>query len=186
MSLVTLPAATDPTLEGFVVWVYAVMGVPATALPSDSIYLQLAYDESVNITYGGLKLVPNMSPQAPFTDNTTDPPTVTQRPRSPSIYSIAVYNLGGHLLATTAADDPNADPPQVPPTFWADLREKLNMNSMSLGLVTSASDQGTSAGQQIPNQIANLTLMGLDMLRTPWGRRYMQIVGQWGTLWGLS
>ena len=60
------------------------------------------------------------------------------------------------------------------------------MNVLSYGMVTSASDQGTSAGQQIPDQIANLTLMGLDMMKTPWGRMYLMIAGQWGTLWGIS
>jgi hypothetical protein len=158
----------DPTLAGFTAWVYAVMGVPQSVLPPDSIYLQLAYDTSVNLVYTGLKCVPNTSQGTP---------------QSPSIYSICVYNLGGHILCSIAQDDPNADPPS---TFWADLRDKLNMNVLSYGMVTSASDQGTSAGQQIPDQIANLTLMGLDMMKTPWGRMYVMIAGQWGTLWGIS
>lgn len=158
----------DPTLAGFTTWVYKVMGVPQAVLPPNSVYIKLAYDTSVNLVYYGLKGVPN-----------TSQPT----PQSPSIYALAVYNLGGHILCTIAQDDPLADPPS---TFWADLRDKLQMNVLSYGMVTSASDQGTSAGQQIPDQIANLTLMGLDMMKTPWGRMYLMIAGQWGTLWGIS
>ena len=147
------------------------MGVPEGALPPDSIYLQLSYDTALNLVYTGLTQVLNLSRASP---------------QSPSIYSLCVYNLGGHILCTIAQDDPNAMPPQDPPTFWADLREKLQMNVMSYGIVNSASDQGTSASQQIPSQIADMTLLGLDMLKTPWGRFYMMIAGQWGTLWGIS
>ena len=180
------PPVVDPSLARFTQWVYTFMGVPQTALPPDSPFLQMAYDESINLVYRGLKLVPNYSNPPPYIDSRVDPPVSVQRPKSPSIYAICVYNLGGHILATIAMDDPDATPPTDPPTFWADLRAKLKMNEASLGLVTSASDQGTSAGQQIPSQIADMTLMGLDLMKTPWGRRYMQIAGQWGTLWGIS
>jgi hypothetical protein len=177
--LVVPVTAPDPTVEGFTNWVYLVMAVPQSVLPIDSIYLQMAYDEALNLTYGGLQMVPNLS---------TLPPAPAPPPnQSPSIYAVAVYNLGGHILVTTAEDDPNAvPPPPNAPTFWSDLRTKLGLNVLSYGFVSSASDQGTSASQQIPTQIADMTLMGLDLLKTPWGRRYMQIVGQWGTLWGIS
>jgi hypothetical protein len=171
--------APDPTVEGFTNWVYAVMGAPQSVLPVDSPYLQMAYDEALNLTYAGLQAVPNLS--------VLPPPPAAPPNQSPSIYAIALYNLGGHILVTIATDDPDAaPPPDNAATFWADLREKLGMNVMSYGFVSSASDQGTSASQQIPSQIADMTLMGLDLLKTPWGRRYMQIVGQWGTLWGIS
>jgi hypothetical protein len=35
-------------------------------------------------------------------------------------------------------------------------------------------------------QMAGLTLMGLQLLKTPWGRTYLQIAGQWGYVWGLT
>ena len=165
------PTIVHPSIEGFTAWVFRVMGVPTGALAPDTPYLQLAYDEALNVAYVGLAWVPNWS---------------IANPKSPSIYAIAVYNLGGHILASIAVDDPDAVPPTTPPTFWADLRDKLQMNSLSIGFVTSASDQGTSAGQQIPNAIADMTLMGLDLMKTPWGRRYMTIAGQWGNLWGIS
>ena len=78
---------------------------------------------------------------------TPPPPIVYQ---TMSIYAICVYNLGGHVLCEIAADDPNLPPPFN--TFWADLRKQLGLNSFNFGIITSASDQGTSAGQQIPSQ----------------------------------
>jgi hypothetical protein len=179
-------SAPDPTLAGFTNWVTLVMGVPESVLPVDSPYLQLAYDEALNLTYTGLQQVPNLAARPVYPAHPIAP-TPPARVGAPSIYAIAVYNLGGHILVTIAMDDPEAQPPPPnAPTFWADLRNSLNMNVLSYGFVSSASDQGTSASQQIPNQIADMTLMGLDLLKTPWGRRYMQIVGQWGTLWGIS
>ena len=191
----------EPSLPGFALWVYSVMGVPREVLPIDSIYLQLAFDESVNIAYVGLKLIKNRSPWRLATARPGDlppvvnpspplptPPAVLPPPRrlvkSPSIYAIAVYNLAGHILCGIAADDPTLPPPLD--TFWSDLRTKLGLNSFNYGLVTSASDQGTSAGQQIPSQIADMTMMGLGLLGTPWGRMYVMIAGQWGNIWGIS
>ena len=200
----------DPSYPGFVTWVHSVMGVPDEVMRDISIldpYLEMAYDTSINMTYIGLKLVKNrapyrflvrqLEPPAPpaVTPPMVEPPVVSNpiQPTPPtpllyqtmSIYSIAVYNLGGHVLCEIAVDDPNLPPPFN--TFWADLRQRLGMNSMSLGLITSASDQGTSAGQQIPSQIMDMTLMGLSLLKTPWGRMYLMIAGQWGAPpWGIS
>ena len=201
--------AEDPTYAGFVTWVHSVMGVPDQVMRDISIldpYLEMAYDTSINMTYIGLKLVQNRAPYRFLVrEPPTPPPVVTPpiveppevshpiQPTPPtpliyqtmSIYSVAVYNLGGHVLCEIAVDDPNLPPPFN--TFWADLRQRLGMNSMSLGIVTCASDQGTSAGQQIPSQIMDMTLMGLSLLKTPWGRMYLMIAGQWGAPpWGIS
>lgn len=199
----------DPSYAGFVTWVQSVMGVPDEVMRDVAFldpYLEMAYDTSINITYIGLKLVRNRAPyrflirKPPVpppvvTPPIVDPPVVAPPIQPPvpepllyqtmSIYSICVYNLGGHVLCDIAVDDPNLPPPFN--TFWADLRHRLGMNTMSLGIVTSASDQGTSAGQQIPSQIMDMTLMGLSLLHTPWGRMYLMIAGQWGTPpWGIS
>jgi hypothetical protein len=187
-AVIVHPVSEEPTLAGFTAWVYAFMGVPKSALPPDSPYLQLSYDTSVNVAYVGLKLVKNRSPPRtpPHPEQPIYPAPPGRRFQSPSIYALAVYNLGGHILCNTAMDDPDAVPPQVPPTFWADLRTKLNLNSFSLGLITSAADQGTSAGQMIPDMIQNMSLMNLWLLQTPWGRMYLMLAGQWGTIWGKS
>jgi hypothetical protein len=148
---------TFPTWTGW--WLPSIMGVPAADMP-DAQTLQSAYDTSLNEALPELQLVPS-------------------QPTSPSIYAIAVYNLGGDVLAEMAQDTP-------PETYWTDLRKSLGINSFTPGIVSSASDQGTSEGMSIPDQIQNMTLFDLQLAKTPWGRRYLAIAGEWGTYWNIS
>ena len=151
-----------PTFDGFKWFVSNIMAVPGSSMPDDS-WLQAAYDESINLTYDQLANIPS-------------------QPTTPTIYAFAVYNLGCALLLDFAQDDPN-NPNSV---FWTNLRNTLGINSFSFGLITSAADQGTSESSYIPNQIKNMTLMDLQLAKSPWGRKYLMIAGQWGTLWGLT
>lgn len=148
-----------PTFEGFKWFVTNIMFVPAEAMPNDT-FLQTVYDESLNLAYVGLATIPS-------------------QPTSPSIYAWAVYNLGGHFLVEIAPDVPGS-------TYWEDLRDKLKIYSFTPGLMTGAADQGTSQTMKIPSQLDGLTMMGLELLKTPWGRRYLAIAGQWGAIWGLT
>jgi hypothetical protein len=148
-----------PTYEGFVAWVGALMAVPQESIPGEAT-LRAAYAEAVNLTYLGLATIPSY-------------------PGGPTIYAIAVYNLGGAILLEIARDAEGQ-------TFWEDLRNKYGMNSFSYGLITSAADQGTSQGSMIPDQLQGMTLMDLQLLKSPWGRRYLMIAGQWGAIWGIT
>jgi hypothetical protein len=150
----------DPTLTTWTTWwLPMVMGVPAADMP-DATTLQSAYDTSLNLALPELQLVPS-------------------QPTSPTVYAIAVYNLGGDVLAETAQDI-------VPSTYWNDLRKNLGVNDWSFGIINSASDQGTSQGMQLPDYVNGLTMFDLQLSKTPWGRRYLQIAGEWGAVWGLS
>jgi hypothetical protein len=149
----------NPTFAGFEFFVANIMGVPSIDMPDVSV-LQYAYDQAYNLTYSGLMDVPSA-------------------PTSPSIFAMAVYNLGAHWLVETAQDTP-------PSTYWQDLRTKFGLTSFTPGLVNAAHDQGTGEGMAIPPYLLNQTLMGLELLKTPWGRFYMMIAGQWGTLWGIT
>jgi len=153
----------DPTVEGFKFFVENTMQVPTGSMPDDTT-LQIAYDQALNLAYWGLQSVPS-------------------QPTTPSIYAFAVYNLGCAFLLQFAQDDPTAQPPS---TYWSDLRTKLGINSFSFGLINSAHDQGTSMAQYIPEQIRNMTLMDLQLAKSPWGMAYLMIAGQWGTIWGLT
>jgi hypothetical protein len=159
---VGLPAG-DPTFVGFQWFVANIMGIPTASIPPAS-WLQVAYDEAINLTYWALDTVPS-------------------QPTTPSIYAFAVYNLGCAMLLEFAQDDPTAQPPS---TFWSDLRTKLGMNSFSPGLITSASDQGTAESMYIPEQIKGMTMMDLQLAKSPWGRKYLMIAGQWGSIWGIT
>ena len=149
----------DPTFQGFIWWVQAVMGVPNTDMPSNDT-LQVAYDEAINLAYTELSTIPSQA-------------------TSFSIYAQAVYNLGGAFLLEIAPDQPGQ-------TFWSDLRNKLNINSFVPGFINQAHDQGTGEGMYIIKQLAELSLLGLQLIKSPWGRRYLEFAGQWGPIWGLT
>jgi hypothetical protein len=157
-SILAIPPG-DPTFEGFQAWVSAVMAVPNEAMPDVST-LQVAYDQSLNLAYIGLQGVPSQS-------------------TSLSVYAQAVYNLGGAMLLEFAMDNPNS-------TFWQDLRNKLGINSFTPGLVNQAHDQGTGEGMYILPIFSGLTMFGLQLLKSPWGRTYLMIAGEWGPLWGIT
>jgi len=154
----TIPPG-GPTYEGFVAWVTAVMGVPTGNMPDDST-LQVAYNEALNLAYLGLASIPSVS-------------------STMSIYAMAVYNLGGHILVEIAQDAQNQN-------FWSNLRNQFQINSMLPGFITQAHDQGTGEGMYIIKQLEGMTLFGLQLMKTPWGRWYLMIAGQWGTIWGLT
>jgi hypothetical protein len=159
---VGLPAG-GPTFAGFQWFVANIMSVPFPSIPPTS-WLQVAYDEAVNLTYWALGTVPS-------------------QPTTPSIYAFAVYNLGCAMLLEFAQDDTTTNPPG---TFWTNLRNSLGVNSFSFGLITSASDQGTAESMYIPNQIKNMTLMDMQLAKSPWGRKYLMIAGQWGSIWDIT
>jgi len=154
----------DPTIEGFKFFVTNMMGVPTEAMPDDAM-LQMCYDQAYNLAYWGLATIP-------------------YAPLSPSLFAFAVYNLGCAFLVQFAYDDPTAPPPYN--TFWTSLRQKLGIGTMSYGLINSAADQGTSETQYIPDVIKGMTLLDLQLLKSPWGQAYLMIAGEWGSLWGLT
>jgi hypothetical protein len=155
-----LPAG-DPTFAGFQWFVATIMGVPSGSMPPND-WLQIAYDEAINLTYYALASVPS-------------------QPTTPSIYAFAVYNLGCAFLLEYAQDDPTTGD-----TFWSTLRNKLGIDSFLSGLITSAADQGTAESTYIPEQIKGMTLMDLQLAKSPWGRKYLMIAGQWGSIWGIT
>jgi hypothetical protein len=141
------------------------MGVPVEALPDDSVYLSASYNWGLNYTLTNLIEVPNLG-------NGRD------------MYTIAVYNCSAAMLVEIAQDDPTAPPPFN--TYWADLRNKLNINNFIPGTVTSSSDQGTSTSLTLPGFFQDLTLGDLQLMKTPWGRLYLSIAQSWGSIWGIS
>jgi len=38
----------------------------------------------------------------------------------------------------------------------------------------------------IPDAIKGMTLMDLQLAKSPWGRKYLMIAGQWGSIWGIT
>ena len=98
---------------------------------------------------------------------------------NPFMYMLAVYNLAASNLI-------NYTPDQAGQTFFENQRTLWNINSFSAGVVQSAADVSTSASLLTPDFMSGLTLANLQQLKDPWGRRYLQIAQDYGTLWGIT
>lgn len=98
---------------------------------------------------------------------------------SDAIYALTVYNCGGSLLLQFQQDIPGQ-------TFFADARKAYNMNSFVAGVISSASDEGTSESLIVGKGLQNLQLMDLQRLKDPYGRQAWAYLQTIGTLWGLS
>jgi hypothetical protein len=99
---------------------------------------------------------------------------------SPTIYTLAVYNLAADRLINYAPDVAGQ-------TFFQDLRKKLRLSEISVGVPSQASTDGLATGILNPEQMKLFTLGDLQTLKTGPGRQYMsfaQMVGR--TVYGLS
>lgn len=168
-----LPSPPHPSLAGFIAWVRQVMAVPVGALPDNAVVLELAYNTSLLTVNPELDVVQERN--IVYSEGGV--------PRYPSIYTLAVYNLGGDFLVNMAYDMPGG----VPPTYWADLRKGLGLNNFIAGFIQSSSDQGTSQSTAISESLKNMGLADLLHMRTPWGRTYVAIAQKAGeSVWGLT
>lgn len=93
----------------------------------------------------------------------------------PSLYAVAVYNLAASFLINYGTEN-----------VFSGLREKLNLNNFVAGVISASSDNSTSSQRLVPDFFKDLSLADLQMLQDPWGRRYLMIAQQFGSLWGLS
>ncbi|MFV9181301.1 hypothetical protein, partial [Serratia marcescens] len=93
----------------------------------------------------------------------------------PNLYTVAVYNLGASFLVNYGTE----------PVF-AEFRKIYGLNDFTAGVITGASDNATSSQRLVPDFFKNLSLADLQMLKDPYGRRYLMIAEQFGSLWGLS
>lgn len=98
---------------------------------------------------------------------------------SPFLYDQALNNLAGDNLLCWTAD-------QTGQTFFADARKAYGINNFVPGVVQSSEDESTSETQLVPDFFKTLTLSNLQNLKTPYGRQYLAIAQDYGTLWGLT
>lgn len=149
-----------PTLAGFITFLRDIVQIPADVLPDNSPYILYSYQFSQETVYGAICGV------------------------SPFLYSSAIYNLATSILIYTAEDNPALTPPKN--TFFADLRKKYSVDSFVAGVIQSSYDDTTGQTLTVPDFFKSLTLLDLQLLKDPWGRQYLLIAQQWGTIWGLS
>ncbi|MGK0739983.1 hypothetical protein ACSFCX_06565 [Yokenella regensburgei] len=93
----------------------------------------------------------------------------------PNLYSVAVYNLGASFLINYGTE-----------SVFADFRKEYGLNHFTAGVISGASDNATSSQRLVPDFFKNLSLADLQMLKDPYGRRYLMIAEQFGSLWGLT
>lgn len=93
----------------------------------------------------------------------------------PNLYTVAVYNLGASFLINYGTE-----------SVFAEFRKSYGLNNFTAGVITGASDNATSSQRLVPDFFKNLSLADLQMLKDPYGRRYLMIAEQFGSLWGLS
>lgn len=154
-----------PTVEGFLIFIRNAMGISPTILPDNAWSINFSYLLSVEVVYRAIAKA------------------------SPVLYTVAVYNLAGSNLLTYAQDLPDAPPvpgTEPPLPFFQAMRKKWNTNGFVSGVIQSASDVTTSESMVVMEAAKDFTLANLQQIKDPWGRAYLAIAQDTGTLWGLS
>lgn len=153
----------EPTLAGFIAFIRQDMDIDTTVLPDGSAAIETAYRLSCHTVSTLVRIADRF------------------------LYARAIYNLGGDFLINIAPDQ--SDSPtfgQPPLKFFANARREFNTLGWVGGVISSASDNSTSESMVVPKALENLTISDLQRLKTPYGRAYLEIAQQGGTLWGLS
>lgn len=155
-----------PTQAGFLTFIRNSMGISSTVLPDNSDVIATAFQVAMDLT----NIIINQV--------------------SPIQYTLAVYNLGGSNVINYAQD---VTPPvpyktlnETSYTYFDYFRALWKINDFVTGVVESTSDVSTSVSLKVQPALGELTLADLNTLKDPYGRRYLGIAQQFGTLWGLS
>lgn len=64
--------------------------------------------------------------------------------------------------------------------FFANLRKQFNLLSLVAGPVESSHDATTGQTLVVPDFFRSLTFSDLDLMKTPWGQRYLAYAQQYG------
>lgn len=76
---------------------------------------------------------------------------------------------------------------QASEQFFVNARAAYKMSSFVPGVISSASDVGTSAGYDNPDFLKGLTLYDLQLMKSPFGRAYLALAQKYGpNIWGIS
>lgn len=98
---------------------------------------------------------------------------------STDLYTLALNNLAADLLIRWASDQPGQN-------YFANARTAFGLNTFMTGAVSGSKDESTSVSLKMPKFYENLSVFDLQCMQTPYGRQYLAIAQQFGTLWGLT
>ena len=149
-----------PTQAGFTQFLRDQVQIPSSVLPDDSIWITYAYNAALEIVYQPLDCV------------------------SPTMYMLAVYNLGADNVINWTPNNPTLPAPNN--TYFSDTRKQFSINTYKAGVIQSSSDESTSEAMVVPDFYKDMQLSNMQNLLTPYGRAYLGIAQRLGTLWGLS
>lgn len=138
----------QPNIPDFILYLRS-QGVSDVALPDTSPFIEISFSYAVAITLP--------SPMS----------------LDPTIYTLAVYNLGTHMVFVQAPD-------QTGSTFFADERYKLQLNNPRSGVIAQSQDVTTSAAYTVPTFNHQLTLESIYLQLTQWGRNYLMYAQKYG------
>lgn len=161
-----------PTVEGFGWFIFNIMGIPTQYLSASSPTIQWVYDLAYATVNQVFACVPSRT-----------------SPNKQIVYTQMVYNLAGHYLVSTAADNGTpykTDNNGQPIGYFQYLRQGFGLNTFWAGVVEEAQDETTRTRLHIPESLDNLTIDDIALTKTPWGRIYLGKAQAWNQPWGLS
>jgi hypothetical protein len=134
---------TQPNIVDFLLFLATEVQIPETALPPTSVWPQYALNQAIAVVMNA-----NCTPGI--------------------IYTLAVYNYATHCLISVTPDT-------KPLNYFQNLRGKEGYGLIKpiTGLVAASSDESTSSTLNSPDWAKKMTVSQLDLMRTPWGRFYL-------------
>jgi len=144
-----------PTLSGYLAFIRNIVGINSTILPDNSPVIEFSYNLAINICTDLLVKIPQIP--------------------SEFLYITAVYNLATDTLFTYAQD-------QEGQKYFAQVQQKYQLHALVPGVVSFAGDEGTQTTMVVPEAFKNMTIANLQNLKTPYGRTYLGIAQDFGSL----
>ena len=157
------PGIQPPSLAGFQTFIVNTMGISNAILDPNDPVICMAFTVAMDVVNNVLACI------------------------SPDIYTLAVYNLGGSNIINFAQDQvgaPNYLSSNLP--FFAYMRQKWNISGNVSGTIQSASDVSTSETMVVPDYAKDLSMYELQLMKDPFGRRYLSFAQMFGPLWGMN
>jgi hypothetical protein len=180
---------SQPNLADFTTFLTTSVQIPTAALPTNSPWIGYAFNQAMDLvwTFPGAPgilytlAVYNLATAILF--QITPDQTATARAGYISPAYFAPSYFGASYFGSTAS---------VASTYFADARSSatssnfpnggFGLNTASMGVVVSASDEGTSSTLKVPDWVAGLTIGQLALLKTPWGQEYLSWAQAYGSV----
>ena len=145
----------EPNLTDYVTFLRNIAGINTTYLPDGSPVIEFSYNMAINICTDLLATIPQIPGNF--------------------LYITAVYNLATDFLYTYAQD-------QTGQNYFTQVQQKYQLHTLVSGVVSFAGDEGTQSTLTVPEAFKGLTIGNLQNLKTPYGRTYLQIAQDFGSL----